>query len=241
MFWEAHPQACSEAGEAGWSEQLCSTSRGGLFDKDASSSCSKGQAPAILSLPEDVSKSSTKVTDTLKLTSNVSLPQFPVQIIRTGSIGNTISLGLNSRLLNTLVSARAIASRSWSFYHGWQGAELEHQKDGSLVLGGYDKSKITGRNITLPIKPVKDCDSGLVVAVSAITMSLQNGSNFDILGASSGDSLQACIAPCFTTTTLPSAVWESFLQFSGSVPASTDIGTFYNGLTKTIHADGAYV
>lgn len=58
-----------------------------------------------------------------------------------GDVMNSMGVGTNPTLLSALVSAKAIASRTWEYSQGWTGAAAEHQVDGSLVLGGYDAAE----------------------------------------------------------------------------------------------------
>jgi hypothetical protein len=83
-----------------------------------------------------------------------------------------MGLGTNSTLLNALISAKAIASRTWGYSQGWTGAEAENQVDGSLVLGGYDAAKTKGNNVTVPFSNDPHCVSNLVVTISDIKMNL---------------------------------------------------------------------
>ena len=60
---------------------------------------------------------------------------------------NSIGLRTNLTFQNALISAQAIASRTWGYSQGWAGAEAIYQVDGSLVLGGYDAAQTMGKNL----------------------------------------------------------------------------------------------
>ena len=118
---------------------------------------------------------------------------------------NTLGIGRNSTLLNTLFSAGAIASRTWSYWHGWAGAESQHQIDGNLTVGGYDAAKTLGTNVTLPFtnSEPENCPSGYIVTITEIKMNLKNGSSPSILGASNkGSAMRACVDGLFPTMML---------------------------------------
>lgn len=133
-------------------------------------------------------------------------------VIRTPS--NLLGLARNSTLLNRLSSAGLIASWSWGYYQGWTGAETQHQLDGSLVLGGYDEAKTTGKNTTLSFSDSENCVSGLLVTVRDIKMNLQNGTDLSIFGSSAGSAMSACLNPTYPLMSLPVDIWNSFVQFS---------------------------
>ena len=62
---------------------------------------------------------------------------------------DTLGLGRNLTLLNALISAGVIASRTFLIFQGWTGSQTQYQTDVSLILGGYDSTKVTSNNITL--------------------------------------------------------------------------------------------
>lgn len=151
---------------------------------------------------------------------------------------NTLGLGLNSTLLNALVSIGAIASKTYALFQGWTGAQIQYQTDGSLTFGGYDAAKITGNNITLPLAPQYNCNNGLIISVTDIKMNLMNGSNPSILGQSQGSALRACIDPNYSPITLPQVIWEAFVNVTGTGDIGRSFSPFnYYGML--IPADGA--
>ena len=163
--------------------------------------------------------------DTLKLNSILSFQKFPLALTRVdGLMMNAIGLGRNSTLLNYLVSAGAIASRTWSMWQGWTGADSQHQKDGTLVLGGYDAAKAFGANITQPLVPDPNCPSGLVVTVTNVVMNLLNGSNPSIVHPSAGYALRACITPDYPIMTLSQDIWDNFTTIAETTDAGRSVG-----------------
>ncbi len=155
-------------------------------------------------------------TDTLLVNTTLSIPDFPLGIIRDSTdFQNSLGLGRNSTLLNALVSTGAILSRTFSIFQGWTGAQTQHQTDGSLILGGYDSAKITGKNITQQFAVDGSCPSGLVITVTDINMNLNNGSNVSIIGESRGSAMRACIDPTFSPISLSDDIWWAFTNVTG--------------------------
>lgn len=126
-------------------------------------------------------------TDTMVINTTLSLPKFPIGIFRGNQDPmNTLGLGTNSTILSSLIAIGAIASRTFGLTQGWTGEQSQYQTDGGLTLGGYDGAKITGDNVTLPMRQQYNCNSGLIVSVTDIHMNLKNGSNTSIFGQSQG-------------------------------------------------------
>lgn len=206
---------------------------GGYFNEGASSTWT--QAPNLTSLnaaqeyntgfDDDVYG-----TDTVMLSSNVSVSRHPLGIIRGSSAGrNGMGLGVNSTLLSALTSTGAIASRSWGFWEGWTGANSSTQLDGSLVLGGYDAAKVTGGNLTLPISTQgPTCTSGLVITVIDVVMNLRSGANKSIIGPSAGSAFQACVIVDYPLMSMSSDIWDSFITTSKSTPMGRSAAGGFN-------------
>ena len=199
----------------------CAGRWGGFFVESSSTSWAQAASFAALSTARETigdHDQDLPGNDTVHLNSSLALTTFPLGISRVkdtyGSM-NSIGLGSNSTLLNALVSAGTIASKTWAFFQGWTGAESNQQMDGSLVLGGYDKAKVMGNNITLPFSESLNCISHLIVTITDIKMNLKNGSNPSILGPSAGSAFKACIKPDVHVTGLSSDIWSSFVGISG--------------------------
>lgn len=175
-------------------ESFCKTYRGGLYDPDASSSA-KAVADVFAA---GGSSSDTDRTEGLHIwisswtmdnlvAGNITLSEFPIaspgfefgaQDHPQGALG----LGQNSTLLSTLKDAGYIASRSYGYWWGENGATSNAQMDGSLVLGGYDAAKIQGPNITIPLKtPTLSCMSGMYMPISDLVMRFPNSTRASII------------------------------------------------------------
>ena len=171
---------------------------------------------------------------------NLNVSSLPLGIWRKrGSTANTIGLGHNSTVLNSLLAAKIISARVWALSYGWAGAKSQFQIDGSLSLGGYDHSKITGPNLTTPYHIVPDCESGMLVSLRDVTMGFSNGSaSQSLVGKPSGTSLQACVDPSIDGIAITQDMMSNFIDLSGSTPAGIASGPMDNGTIKVL-ADGA--
>ena len=197
---------------------LCSNQYGGLFDEGSSTTWSPANFAALKTAGESTSDqdNDTWGTDTLLVNTTLSVPLFPLGIYRGSTDSqNTLGLGRNSTFLNALVSAGAIASRTFSIFQGWTGSQTQYQTDGSLIIGGYDSAKITGNNITLPFAVEDNCNNGFIISVTDINMNLNNGSNISIIGQSQGSAMRACIEPNFSPITLSEIIWWAFTNVTG--------------------------
>ena len=114
--------------------------------------------------------------------------------------------------MNNLVNTNALGSSTWGYNYGWIGSQTKYQADGSLILGGYDKAKIAGNNLTLPMGP----NDELAVSVSDMVLNFKNGTNTSLLGSSKGSSFNAAIDLETATIGLSNIIWQNFLSLTGS-------------------------
>lgn len=153
---------------------------------------------------------------------------------------NAVGLGRNSTILNALIAAKAIGSKTFGLFYGWVGADSDHQVDGNLVLGGYDAAKVTGENVTIPFTNNEACPSGLVIEISNISMPLANGSNLPIFGTSENSLMKACIEPQSTLIEISSNIYQNFFKIAGGT--RTGVGnrssSFYNSGGMLFEAEG---
>lgn len=219
----------------------CSNQYGGLFDEGSSTMWSPANFTALGTAAESTSDqhNDTWGIDTLLVNTTLLIPHFPLGIFR-GSTDyqNTLGLGRSSTMLNALVSARAIFSRTFSIFQGWTGSQTQYQTDGSLILGGYDSAKIRGSNITLPFTVEDNCNNGFIISVTDINMNLRNGSNVSIIGRSQGSAMRACIEPNFSPITLSEEIWWAFTNVTGVAETGRSISPI-NPWGMMIPASGA--
>lgn len=170
-------------------------------------------------------------TDQLLLSSNLTIPEFPISIERIDTQGfSLIGLGSNSSFISALYDAGAIASKTWSLAWGWTGITAAHQMDGNMVFGGYDAAKSQGPNTTSRIVYQEQCPSGLVVTITDITLNLKNGSNPSILGSGHGSAMQACVDTSYALTTIPLDIYNSFVEVGGGTPFNRSVGNAFWGM-----------
>lgn len=124
---------------------------------------------------------------------------------------SALGLGRKSTFIETLYESRLIASRTWSLFWGLEGADPISQMDGSLIIGGYDRAKTTGPNMTRPFSSLADqasCPSSMIVEVTDLALTFANGTSVSLLGNRSNFS--ACIKPDVPLVTLPTDVFAAF-------------------------------
>lgn len=165
--------------------------------------------------------------DMIHLNATTTVEAFPIAISthRTFPL-NSIGLGLNSSLLDALNASGKIMSSTWSVFWGLIGAEAQNQMDGSVILGGFDRAKTTGNNLTLPVQTATDCRTGLVVMVQDISMEFASGKAQSILDSP----LEMCIDPSFQLVSLPSGVMDLFSKNAGGSFLRLADGLYNHGM-----------
>lgn len=120
------------------------------------------------------------------------LDSFPIGIENGAEIGTSgLGLGLNSSLLNSLLAAGKIPSRVWGLDWGWTGDSDKTWRDGSLVLGGYDKSRIKDNKLfTQDFSPDSSDPDGCAMLVFITGISMKNDTNELQLLDSRGESIR---------------------------------------------------
>lgn len=164
-------------------------------------------------------------TETAQFNFNTTLRNFPLAIIRDSPIiggNNALGLDRGSTLLNALVNAKLIGSRTWSLFWGQAGADAHTQMDGSLVLGGYDAAKTTGSNPTVYIAHSKSFH--LLITISAIKMNFPNGTNINILGTQHGDAMPMSVTPSEPIILIPNDIWYRFKANAGGTYLNRSLG-----------------
>lgn len=149
-----------------------------------------------------------------KAGSNAALEQFPIGIPRQGwDSGYTtlhpLGFGANSTYLNALLDAKQTGARVWSIFWGrmW---EAKPPMDGSIVLGGYDRAKIIGQNLTqaLDFGPA-GCWTGMMLNIRDIRVNFRTGSEESIFPANTV--LPVCLVPQRQLLLeAPSSVYSAF-------------------------------
>lgn len=165
------------------SQNACITIRGGAYNAFASTTQKRGDSEQTAS-DSSPYPSTSIYSDVFNLNDQVELPDytFGVPLADWGEQFYTpqavLGLGTNSTFLNRLKSQGLISSRTWSFYWGMAGRD--QQSNGSMVFGGYDKSKIQGQNYTFKLN-YTECAWGTTVEISNLGLELSNGSSVDLM------------------------------------------------------------
>jgi hypothetical protein len=211
-----------------YSATQCYVQRGGFFNSSASSSwkqLSMGFSDPSVA-PESTDHNSSVYSDYgedvwgndtfSSPDGSFSLPSFPFGIYKTDQSSsiislNSLGLGKESLLLTNLVKSQLTVSRVWSLWWGWVGSDASTQRDGSLVLGGYDAEFTKGSNHTSPFSIDKRCTSGMIVTLSDLSVTFPNGSSASIYsGANTQEIVQGCINPVDPLVTLPGTLLDAF-------------------------------
>lgn len=225
------------------STNACAGGRGGSFNEGASTTFSKvadGENPEIAREGASQHNNDTFGTDSLAVNSTLSLKDFDLGV-NTGVIDsyNMLGLGHNSTLLDSLLASKAVSSRTYSYWEGWSGAEAQHQMDGIMTFGGYDEAKISSPNITIPITSIDPdtCRTGYIVTITDVKVTV-NGSPKSLFGGSLATAFRSCIDEGFAVSSIPSDIWESFVDTTG-VTETGHRSTGFNFWGTLIEAAGA--
>ena len=196
-----------------------------MYDKRKSSTWASADNAAALGLGNLVTTEDNNAgnfsfgIDKIELSANVtSLSGYPLALSKgtstsEGFFQNALGLSDNSTILNSLASAGVLASKVWSIYDGWTGANSQNQSDGILVFGGYDAAKTASHNAT-----IKFYDDAWDVTVTDMELRFSNGSK-----ASLFKTVNACqfeIIPSYPYISLGDQIWSNFLTQTGSKEVS---------------------
>ncbi|KAK1830852.1 aspartic peptidase domain-containing protein [Podospora conica] len=194
-----------------FNEQICKVRRGGYFIETDSTSFSK--ASDVISAggaSQEITTAGTEIGVKRLISTSLS-GQDRLDVGSSGFVNlplgiprlrwdngyttlHALGLGSNSTYLNALVQAGKIPSRVWSLFWGRMWTDVGAM-DGSLVLGGYDREKVIGRNFTQPLDYSEEtgCWTGMKVTVNNLLVNFRNGSDFSIMPRNSA--VQCCIVP----------------------------------------------
>lgn len=177
-----------------------------------------------------------QISDSTTLTSTFTIENFPIGIAL-GDGGEqgyypqaSLGLGPNSTLLSALVDSGSISSRTWSWFWGLNGQDAQLSR--SLVLGGYDKAKVSGRGYTQAITTDSGrCNTGLFVTLSDILANMVDGSSSSIFADDAQTLLAACIDPGYPSlSTIPlDPYFENFQAITNATITGRSAGLdWYN-------------
>ena len=129
-----------------------------------------------------------------------SLESFPFAVPRQSwdhgyTFLHSLGMGRNSTYLNALKDAGRISARVWSIF--WGRMWIDNPMDGSVVMGGYDSSKVIGDNYTEALDYTdadgSGCWTGMKVVVRDIQLNFRDGSDESIFPVNSA--IPFCIVP----------------------------------------------
>ena len=123
--------------------------------------------------------------------------------------------------MHALVSAGDIGTKAYSMFWGRVGGPEDKQTQGSLVLGGLDKSLIADQNnnFTASLYYGGRCGTGMSVTIGDILLNWPNGTDMSIFMGSQSAAIQACISPSFAgLMSLPLSYYENFWSLAGGTP-----------------------
>ena len=214
----------------------CTVRFGGLFDGANSSTYHFYTGLTAPGLPQSSSGDKTSddtFTDSILLDPGLSLTDFPLRINREfdylANTYNYVGLRPTSLLMKSLVTGTQVSSNSIGYYSGWDGADITYDVDGSLILGGYDRAKTAGPNVTKSIRTTdtQDCPNGFKLSLTDISLNLRDGRNISLMN-SSDIGHTACIDTVSDSIRLTPSLWSSFVHSSGS----TETGRVEDGFNR---------
>jgi hypothetical protein len=180
--------------------------------------------------------------DTLQLNQSASTLEFPFYIPRGGLDlrMNSLGLGRDSTILNTLFNNGMIASRSWSIFGGLEGAESSNQMEGQVVLGGYDGAKFKGENYTSKLDFDADCSSGVIATV--VDMEIEDaGGPVSLLSEQLGSAVRFCIDPMYPLIAIPEAAGNIFRANGSTIMSEIGRSLGLNSFGMVYSVDTVYV
>ncbi|OTA79564.1 hypothetical protein M434DRAFT_402045 [Hypoxylon sp. CO27-5] len=202
----------------------CTTIRGGAYDAFASKTRQTAY-PDDFQTENAPFPETSLAADNLKINEDLTLAEFPLGVALNdwGAEGYhpmaSIGLGTNSTFLNKLQESGKIASRTWSFFWGRNGGSSTSQMDGSLVLGGYDRAKLSSgeRYLETLQNSTSPCATQMIVTITDMVLNFPNGTDVSIFPGSLSTALRACIVPDYPVLmTLPTEPFvNNFFELTG--------------------------
>ncbi|RYP09965.1 hypothetical protein DL764_000960 [Monosporascus ibericus] len=141
-------------------------------------------------------------------------------------------LGENSTILRALKSGNHIASRTWSMFFGWTGANSNSQLDGTFVFGGYDRAKVYGQGYTQDLKRDERCATQMLVVIDDVVLNFPNGTDASVVAETSSGPFDACIIPDYPVmmTIAYNPYMLSFMEHTNTSISQRSYGVSYYSL-----------
>ncbi|OQV04101.1 hypothetical protein CLAIMM_09043 [Cladophialophora immunda] len=174
---------------------------------------------------------------------NASIYGFPSSYDQPGYGGQGVMpLGSSSDFLRVAVESGAVPSTVFGLWTGSR--SIDHPVDGSLVVGGYDTTRINGTLTTF--NSLEQCE--MCVIITSLAYEDETGSTN--LFSNSSQSIQINLQPSERALNVPQNVWENFQKAtnavyndsyltypSTAVPTGNLVVTLQNGYKTTIPAE----
>ncbi|EXJ62502.1 hypothetical protein A1O7_02940 [Cladophialophora yegresii CBS 114405] len=174
---------------------------------------------------------------------NASIYGYPAVYDEPGYGGQgVIPLGAGSDFLRIGVETNSTPSTVFGLWPGSR--SIDHPVDGSLVIGGYDTTRINGTLTTFDSQ--EQCE--MCVVITGLSYSDETGSTN--LFSNSSESLQVNLNPSQRVLYVPQGVWENFKTATGgyynasylsyasnAVPTGNVTVTLQNGYKSVIPAE----
>jgi hypothetical protein len=181
-------------------------------------------------------------TDQLTLNDNLTIPNMTIGVPLQDWAQQgyhpmmAVGLGEDSVFLNLLKDTGAILSRTWSMFYGWNGHSANTQSEGTFVVGGYDRAKVSGEGHTFSLSPDRDdCDSRILVNVEDMILNFRNGTTASMMGNSRP--FEVCIVPDYPVLmTMPlSPYFDNFQSLTQTDITERTFGIAYYSM---LYSDG---
>ncbi|KIX96784.1 uncharacterized protein Z520_07504 [Fonsecaea multimorphosa CBS 102226] len=175
---------------------------------------------------------------------NASVDGFPASYDEPGYGGQGVMpLGSSSDFLRVAMESGAVPSTVFGLWTGSR--STANPVDGSLVVGGYDTTRINGTLTTF--NSLEQCE--MCVIITSLAYEDETGSTS--LFSNSSESLQVNLQPSERSLNVPQNVWENFQKAtngillnasylsypSTAVPTGQLVVTLQNGYKTTIPAE----
>jgi hypothetical protein len=137
-----------------------------------------------------------------------------------------LGLGMDSTFLTSLLRAKIIASRTYSFFWGIDSAVSANSRDGSLTIGGYDGAVLGDGASTTAKLNYEDwkCREGMKVNLTGLVIQSDGGGIQNILNSS--EKLEACVVPTLSSVLwLPDHYWPIIADGMGVKLSTLNNGT----------------
>lgn len=174
---------------------------------------------------------------------NASIYGYPAIYDEPGYGGQGVMpLGTSSDFLKIAVESGSVPSTVFGLWTGSR--SIDHPVDGSLVIGGYDTTRIKGELTTFD--SLDQCEMCVIIT----ELSYEDESGSTNLFSNSSESLQVNLQPSQRVLYVPQNVWENFQGATGAVyndsyltypstnvPTGNLSVTLQNGYKTTIPAE----